>query len=777
MSFFVQRSDVSEFRKRFRWIALGMALIFIALAVRLFELQLLEGEDYRAIARENVVRKVTLATTRGIIRDRTGKVLAASRPAYNVYVVPSKLDMEKTWQKLVDYLALGIDEQKRLEEKIGNLKKDEGPRSHQQILLKEDISRDAVANLATHEAELPAVQVVPVPVRYYPFAEVGAHVLGYMAEVDSDKLAQLRSSGYIEGDRIGATGVERAWESYLRGTRGWEKVLVDANGRRYSAGEGRLGATARSDIIEEPRRSDPIPGRDLRLTLDADIQKAMDKAFRGELAGGAVLVDVRTGRILGLYSKPSFDPNALSGGSGKQVIADAFRRLNGDPLHPGLDKTVSGAYPPGSTFKPFTALAALEKGLIDKKVMIQCKGFITFGKRTFRCTHVHGTVEIHKAIAESCNVYFFTLAKEYGVSMDLIAEMGQRYGFGQKTGLGVNAEAGGRMPTKAWMTLEARLGADVRLGGVWSPGQRRKNELIYWLVRFAIGVAARAPRALVRGVVAAFAFLAWALGGSLRARVGARLALGLDREVEPREVRDAFDATGAAIASMATLFRSDEAAAASLELDEVSAAAFRGALEEGRGVVYVTAHLGPWGADGGAPRRARLPGLATGRARATTHGSRRASMSGSGRRAAFALDLPRRGWRRDPRRARALARRCGGLPRRPPIARGPVARGAALRRDRAGSRRAGARLALALGAAVVVGTAAPAARSSFAASRCDDLAPGEDGERALTRRIAAELDRRIREAPAAWLGLWSRGESSLRDLIAPQELNPSEDPR
>jgi penicillin-binding protein 2 len=183
------------------------------------------------------------------------------------------------------------------------------PRKNQQILLKEDISRDAVATLATHDAELPAVDVVPVPVRYYPNDEVGAHVLGYMAEVDADKLATLRSAGYVEGDRIGVTGVERAWESYLRGTRGWEKVLVDAKGRRRPGGEG---------IIDEPRRVDPIPGRDLRLTLDADLQKAIDKAMRGELAGGVGVVDVRTGRILGLYSKPSFDPNALSGGSGSR---------------------------------------------------------------------------------------------------------------------------------------------------------------------------------------------------------------------------------------------------------------------------------------------------------------------------------------------------------------------------------------------------------------------------------------------------------------------------
>lgn len=455
MSFVVQRSDVSEFRRRFRWIALGMVLVFAALAARLFQLQVLDGDENKAIARENIVRRVTLATTRGIIRDKNGKVLAANRPSYNVYVVPERLDMATTWPALMAYLGVGVDERARLEAHITALRAEEGPgsRKSQQILLKEDVARDVVASLETHDAELPGVEVVPIPVRYYPFEEVGAHVLGYMAEVDADKLAQLRSAGYVEGDRVGATGIERTWESYLRGKRGWEKVLVDAKGRRRPGGEG---------IIEEPRRDEPNPGRDLRLTLDADIQRAIEKAMRGELAGGVALVDVRTGRILGLYSKPSYDPNALSGGSGKQVIRDAFRRLYSDPLKPALDKTVTGAYPPGSTFKPFTALAALEKGLIDPRATTQCKGFLTFGKRTFRCTHNHGAVELLKAISESCNVYFFRLAAEYGVGMDVIAEMGQRYGLGAKTGLGVNAEASGRMPTRAWMTLRNK--GQFRLG-------------------------------------------------------------------------------------------------------------------------------------------------------------------------------------------------------------------------------------------------------------------------------------------------------------------------
>lgn len=453
MSLVVQRSDTSEFRKRFQWIALGMFLLLLGLIVRLFQLQVLEADDNRAIARENIVRRVTLATTRGIVRDRNGEVLAASRPSYNVYVVPARMDMSGTWPKLVDYLGVGVDERARLETLLTAIRASDGPRKNQQILLKEDISRDAVAMLATHEADLPAVDVVPVPVRYYPFEEIGAHVLGYMAEVDAEKLAKLRSAGYVEGDRIGVTGVERAWESYLRGTRGWEKVLVDAKGRRRPGGEG---------IIEEPRRVDPIPGRDLRLTIDAQLQKAIDKAMRGELAGGVAAVDVRTGRILGLYSKPGYDPNALSGGSGKQVIRDAFRRLYSDPLKPALDKTISGAYPPGSTFKPFTALAALERGLLDPAMTSQCRGFLTFGKRTFRCTHVHGAVSLHAALAESCNVYFWRLAAEYGVGMDLIAEMGQRFGLGARTGLGVNAEASGRMPTRAWMTLRNK--GQFRLG-------------------------------------------------------------------------------------------------------------------------------------------------------------------------------------------------------------------------------------------------------------------------------------------------------------------------
>lgn len=463
MSLLVQRPDVSEFRQRFKWLALGVVVFFLVLVGRAAHLQIVHGADNQAVARENIVREITLATTRGHIRDRNGETLAGQRDAFNVFVVPAKITLTDTetkearmapqWQRLVRHIGMTDADREALEERLLGIRRRESPRLHQQILIREDLPREIMAVLKTHEHDLPGVEVVPVNVRFYPAKHVGAHVLGYMREVDAEMLLELRKNGYIEGDRIGATGLERAWESYLRGTRGKEKIIVDARGVRHPAKDG---------IIEEPKKVEAIPGRDLRLTIDVEIQKAMVKAMRGELAGGAALIDIRTGRILGLVSKPSYDPNQLSGGHGKKAIRDAFRRVFNDPLKPALDKTVSGAYPPGSTFKPYTALAALEKGLIEPRISATCRGYVRVGRRFFRCTQSHGPTNLHKAIAESCNVYFYTLVTDYGLTMDMIAEMGMRYGFGQKTGLGINAETSGRMPTRAWMTMRNK--GQFRLG-------------------------------------------------------------------------------------------------------------------------------------------------------------------------------------------------------------------------------------------------------------------------------------------------------------------------
>ncbi len=437
----VPRSDIGEFRRRYQYMVLFVVLAFGILTARLVQLQVAEAASHRAQARRNIVGRVTLATTRGVIRDSEGQVLAANRPSYDIYVVPGVLDMEETWPRAVELMRLGSAEAAELRERILSIRARSGKRSLQQTLIKVDVSRDVVAGLETHAMELPGVDVVPSPVRYYPLGSVGSHLVGYLREIDAEGLARREGQGYRAGDRLGAVGVERRWESYLRGQRGWKKVVRGANRRARRTGLGER-------FLEEPRRLEPIPGRDITLTIDAELQQSIERELRGHLAGAVVVVDVRTGRILGAVSKPSFDPNVLSGEKGRAAIRDAFNKLMIDPLKPLLDKTTSAVYPPGSTYKPFSALAALSDGLIDPGAEVDCRGGYEFGKRYFRCTGVHRKVNLHEAIVQSCNTYFYALGDL--IHIDRLAKVGMDYGFGVRTGLGINPEARGRMPTRAW---------------------------------------------------------------------------------------------------------------------------------------------------------------------------------------------------------------------------------------------------------------------------------------------------------------------------------------
>jgi penicillin-binding protein 2 len=478
----VPRSDVGEFRKRYKWMALFIALAFVAVAVRLFQLQVLAGVDYSAIAHENIIRRVVIPTTRGVVRDENGKVLASSRPSYDVEVVPGRvmpsarplryrngqpvLRDPDSWPKLADILRLNPDERRAFEARIRaacGSDEDKSPCWKTPILVREDVPRDIVAELKQHSDDLAGVEVVGMPVRFYPYKDLGAHMLGYVAEIDAEALARYRPHGYESlardeqqrdnplgyeaGDTVGATGVEHAWESYLRGQRGWEKRVVDARGRYRSGPEA-------EHLVDPPTSLDPIPGRDLRLSVDVELQQAIERAMRPHAAGAVVAIDVRTGRLLALYSKPDFDLNDLSGGAGRARVRETFNRLYADILRPMVDKTMSGAFQPGSTMKPFSALAALEEHLIEPEHAEKCEGYVMFGRRIFRCSHVHGHVHMREAIARSCNVYFFHLAETVG--MDRIARIAQAFGLGQKTGLGINPEAPGRIPTRSWYALRYR---------------------------------------------------------------------------------------------------------------------------------------------------------------------------------------------------------------------------------------------------------------------------------------------------------------------------------
>jgi penicillin-binding protein 2 len=441
MKLFVQRSDVGEFRRRYHFMVFGILIAFAVLTARLAQLQIAEAPTHRAQARRNIVGRVTLATTRGVIRDSQGRVLAANRPSYDIYVVPDVIDMKDTWPRAVQLMGLDANKARKYKARILDIRAREGKRKLQQTLLEVDVSRDVVAALETHAAELPGIDVVPTPVRYYPYGQVGAHLLGYMREIDAEGLARYDGENYRAGDRMGAVGVERRWETYLRGQRGWQKVVRGQNRRAQRTGLG-------EQYLEEPRRLEPIPGRDISLTIDIELEKAIQKEMRGQLAGAVVVVDVRSGRLLAALSKPGFDPNVLSGEKGKEAIRDTFSRLSRDPLKPLLDKTTSAVYPPGSTYKPFSAIAALADGLIDPNAEVDCKGGYEFGRRYFRCTGVHRKVNLQKAIVQSCNTYFYALGEL--IHIDQLAKVGMDFGFGAKTGIGINPEARGRMPTRAW---------------------------------------------------------------------------------------------------------------------------------------------------------------------------------------------------------------------------------------------------------------------------------------------------------------------------------------
>ena len=488
-AFLVPRSDVSEFRKRYRWLALVAFLAFGVIGVRLFQLQVVKGTEYAQTAHENVIRRVTIPTTRGILRDSQGRVLASSRPSFNVLIVPGRVmpsarpqkpsragvvvlkDEPDSWPRIADTLRLNPDELARLTGRIKDACITDEDRSPcwRPILVREDLSRDIAAELKQHTSEMPGAEVVSQPIRYYPYKHLGSHTIGYTAEIDAETLVRFRPPGwesmpaeerqkvnplgYDPGDVIGATGVERAWESYLRGQRGWEKRVVDARGRY------RTGPDAER-LLDAPARQEPLSGRDLRLTLDIDLVQSIERAMRPHAAGSAVVVDVRTGRLLAMFSKPDFDPNDLSGGAGRDRIRESFNKLYTDPLRPVLDKNVSGAFHPGSTFKPFSALAALEDKLVDPAEHERCDGYLSFGRRIFHCTHVHGKVDMREALAQSCNIYFLKLAESVG--MDRIARVATEFGLGQKTGIGVNPESPGRIPTRSWYAL--RYKGQFRIG-------------------------------------------------------------------------------------------------------------------------------------------------------------------------------------------------------------------------------------------------------------------------------------------------------------------------
>jgi len=441
-----QDAELPEIRRRARVFALFAVFVFVIIACRLFYLQVIEGDAFYKLTSDSIIRTIVKPAVRGEIRDRKNRVLARMRPAANVSVLPREVTPE-SFDKLRTALALGPEDAADLWDRIQTDRTaahDSPPRDRDHpLVVQEDISRAAQAVLEEAGQDLPGVKLEHTIRRDYPYGPIASHVLGYMNEISADELRAKKQESYRPGDLVGRVGIERQLEGYLRGRTGFQKVVVDRRG---------VPKTNIRDLVEGAIKQDPIPGNNVFLTLDMDLQKIAERAMRNANAGATVVVDVDTGRILAAVSKPDFDPNEMSG----HLSSEAQARILADRFHPLKDKVLSETYFPGSTFKVVTALSALEDKLISPEEHTKCHGFFEIGRRRFKCTKTHGVVALYDAIVQSCNVYFYELGARPGM-LDRLARFGTDMGLGAPSGLGLNGEEAGFIATEEWYREQKRL--------------------------------------------------------------------------------------------------------------------------------------------------------------------------------------------------------------------------------------------------------------------------------------------------------------------------------
>ncbi len=397
--------------------------LFSILAGRMYYLQVIEAEQYRMLAEENRISLRLLPPPRGRIFDRFGTELATNRQNYRAVLVPEQTaSVEDTLDSLAAIIDIPDHRRRRILREVGR------QREFLPVTVVENLSWENFARVNVRSPDLPGIQPDVGETRFYPFGQALAHVVGYVApvseaEMTDDPLLQL------PGFRIGKSGIERAFDAELRGSAGNTQVEVNAYGR----------------VIRELNRKDGEPGRDVTLTLDMEIQSLVDERLAGESAS-VVVLDVHSGDLIADVSSPGFDPNAFNIG----LTQSQWLALRDSPRAPLTNKSIAGQYPPGSVFKVVVALAALESGIIDENHQVHCTGSIQFGDNRFHCwkEHGHGTLGLISGISESCDLYFYDVARRTGI--DRIAQMARAFGFGSTLGLELPGEKPGLVPDRAW---------------------------------------------------------------------------------------------------------------------------------------------------------------------------------------------------------------------------------------------------------------------------------------------------------------------------------------
>ncbi|MFT4578205.1 MAG: penicillin-binding protein 2 [Nitrospinales bacterium] len=413
-------------KKKIRVFAILIIFVFICLSMRIWYLQILKWQYLTGLSENNRVRMVSLPAYRGVIKDRNGETLVSIRPSFNLYITPEDAgDSDSS----LDLLATKIKfERGKLKKNIGREK------SFKDILIKADISREEVAFVEENNMRLPGIKIKAEPLRNYVYKDLMSHTLGYLGEISKSKLKKTNNPFYSQGDFVGKNGLENVFESTLRGKKGHKEVEADVSGRELKT------------IRKLPSES----GNNLILTLDVKVQEELEKAMTSTpekiVNGSAVVIKVQTGEILAITSKPTFDPNEFAAG----ITPRNWRNLINDEMHPLQNRSIHSQYPPGSTYKIAVAYAALEEGIVDPETTIYCPGHFKLGRGRYRCWKKtgHGAVNLHDALVQSCDVYFYTVGHRMGI--DTLARYARKFGFGSPAGVGLSREKSGLVPSTQW---------------------------------------------------------------------------------------------------------------------------------------------------------------------------------------------------------------------------------------------------------------------------------------------------------------------------------------
>lgn len=409
-------------------VVLALFTVFVG---RLFQLQILEGEYLKGRSEANYVRTVLLDAPRGAIVDREGRPIAASRPAYHVDLLPN--EMRNPWRTYSVLGAILGRDPKELAAKVGTPR---GRARFQPVSLSRDVDFAQRAMVAEHRYALPGVELQGKPLREYLYGTLAAQLLGTIGEIDADELAKPEFADYRQGETIGKTGIEASYETHLRGRSGGVNRIVDVAGRE----------------IEELDRIEPTPGGRVVLALDLDLQQVAEDAFLTDdpeeprRMGAIVALDPTDGDLLAMASSPGYDANAFAGA----IPRELWQALNEDEWHPLRNRAVAGGYPPGSTYKAFVAAAGLAEKAITPETTTHCNGYYRLGRRVYRCWKKggHGTVDLRRALAGSCDVYFYELGRRLGV--ETLARYARLFGLGAPTGIAIRGEGAGLVPTPEW---------------------------------------------------------------------------------------------------------------------------------------------------------------------------------------------------------------------------------------------------------------------------------------------------------------------------------------